>query len=395
MSKLYSASKIFDHFDEVDSFDTNNNKRRNVQSLSQDDKETSSMQTQNNTMAFRPTKFYQVIGQTEIIEYLKLKIAAFKKTRKSLSHTLFLGFSGLGKTTLANVVALEMGVTFHQVMATRIKTFNDLYSIIKNIEEGDVVFIDEIHALSEKMQEHLYGIMEDFKCTIEDKNLNRQIERKIPQFTLIGATTHSGLLQAPLLSRFHYKPTLQPYSLEDLTKMITTVGERVYNIEVPHEVANRLAMLSKRTARIAYSLLHSLMVLAESETPGKVLPSMLDMKLVNRMLKFEQLDPIIGLDIPTRKYLMELIKEDGFLGAETLARMINEQEITVRSMIEPFLFTDIELRYMENGSLKTEIGPFVRITKKGRQSLDIAKMYIKICKDLQKSGWFSTESLNY
>ena len=344
---------------------------------------------------FRPKFFDQVIGQNEVKEYLKHKIVAFKKTRKSLSHTLFLGFSGVGKTTRANVVANEMGVKFHQVMATRIKTFADLYNIIKNIEEGDVVFIDEIHALSEKMQEHLYGIMEDFTCTIEDKNLNRQIQRKIPQFTLIGATTHSGLLKAPLLSRFHYKPTLQPYSLEDLTKMIITAGERIYNIEVPFDVANRLAMLSRRTARIAYNLLHSLMVLAEAETPGKVLPSMLTMKLVNKMLKFEQLDPIIGLDIPSRKYLIELIKEDGFLGADTLARMINEQEITVRSMIEPFLLSNIELKYMENGAVKTEIGSFVRITKKGRQSLDIAKSYMKICQDLQKSGWFANESLNF
>ena len=170
---------------------------------------------------FRPQTFDQVIGQTEIKEFLKLKIAAFKKTRLSLVHTLFLGFSGVGKTTLAHVVANEMGVTFHQIMATRIKTEADLQNVIKNIEENDIVFIDEIHALSPKIQEHLYGIMEDFTCTMEDKNLNRQVIRRIPRFTLIGATTHSGDLNPPLLSRFQYKANLLPYSAEDLTILDT------------------------------------------------------------------------------------------------------------------------------------------------------------------------------
>jgi Holliday junction DNA helicase RuvB len=343
---------------------------------------------------FRPQTFDQVIGQTEIKEFLKLKIAAFKKTRVSLVHTLFLGFSGVGKTTLANVVANEMGVRCHQVMATRIKTWDDFYSIIKNVEENDILFIDEIHALAPKIQEHLYGVMEDFTCTIHDKNLNRQILRRLPRFTLIGATTHSGDLNPPLLSRFQYKANLLPYSTEDLTTMITTAGERIYDISVPYDVANRLAQLSRRTARIAYSLLRSLMDVAEAQTTGKVTPDMLTKSLMNKMLRYEQIDPIIGLDYASRKYIVALLRESGALGSKTIANYINEQESTVTGMIEPFLFSEIELESVDNGNLKVQKGPFVRITKKGRIASVAAYHYIKLCHSLQKQGWFTNESLN-
>lgn len=343
---------------------------------------------------FRPSTFDQVIGQTEIKEFLKLKIAAFKKTRVSLVHTLFLGFSGVGKTTLANVVANEMGVTFHQIMATRIKNEADLYSIIKNIEEGDIVFIDEIHALSPKIQEHLYGIMEDFKYTIEDKNLNRKREMHLPRFTLIGATTHTGDLNPPLLSRFQYKANLLPYNTTELTNMIITAGERIYDIEVPENIARRLAQLSRRTARIAYNLLRSLMDIAEAQTAGKVTPDMLSMKLMYKMLKFEQIDPIVGLDYVSRKYLVALLRENSPLGSKTVANYINEQESTVTGMIEPFLFSEIELQYEDSGSIKVQKSPFARITRKGRIALDPAYKYIKLCQTLQKDGWFSNESLN-
>lgn len=350
---------------------------------------------QMNNQDFRPKLFDQVIGQSETKEYLKIMIASFKKTGKSLAHTLFLGFSGVGKTTLANVVANEMGVTFHQVMATRIKNDEDLYNVIKDIEENDVVFIDEIHALSEKVQEQLYSIMEDFTCTMHDKNLNRLRPYRLPRFTLIGATTHSGELNAPLLSRFGYKAYLQPYSIEDLTQMIITAGDRIHNIEIPENVAKKLAQLSRRTARIAYNLLNSLIVIAEAQTSGKLKSEMLTNKLVIDMLKFEKIDPLIGLDLPSRRYLVELIREGRPVGSRTLSNYIGEQESTVTSMIEPFLFSEIELQYMENGELVKEIGPFVRITGKGRLPLDIAKNYILMCQNLQKSGWFKNESLNF
>ena len=343
---------------------------------------------------FRPKTFDQVIGQTEVKENLRLKIAAFNKTRVSLVHTLFLGFSGVGKTTLANVVAYEMGVTFHQIMATRIKTWADFYNIIKNIEENDVVFIDEIHALAPKIQEHLYGVMEDFTCTVEDKNLNRQRLVKIPRFTLIGATTHSGDLNAPLLSRFQYKANLVPYSNQELTQMITTAADRIYNIEIPHDVASRLAQLSRRTARISYNLLRSFMDLAEAQTPGKVTSDMLTRSLMSKMLRLEQLDPLIGLDYVSRKYIVALLREGGALGARTISNYINEQESTVTSMIEPFLFSEISLEFEDKGEKIIQKSPFIRITRKGRVALEPAYNYILLCQELQARGWFKDESLN-
>ena len=340
---------------------------------------------------FRPTTFDEVIGQQEVKEFLRLKILAFKKTNVSLVHTLFLGFSGVGKTTLANVVANEMGVRFHQIMATRIRSFADLRNVLRGVEENDVVFIDEIHALSQKLQEQLYGIMEDFVLTEDDKNLNRQVITRIPRFTLIGATTHSGDLNAPLLSRFQYKAQLFPYCNEELAKMIISAGKRIYNVEVPYDIANRLAALSRKTARVAYTLLRSLMDMAEAHTTGKVTPEVLTYKLMTTMLKYEKIDPVVGLDSTSRKYLKVLLRENNPVGSKTLGNMINEQESTVTGMIEPFLLSDIEFKMGD----EIKKSPFIRITSKGRVALEPAVNYMNLCQRLQKDGWFVNESLNF
>ena len=394
-NKLYNATDFLDNPTKITMDELY--PKKNIMStanntLTKEHVNTNSNMNQND---FRPKTFDQVVGQDEVKEFLKLKIAAFKKTRTSLVHTLFLGFSGVGKTTLANVVANEMGVTFHQIMATRIKNWADFYNIIKNIEENDVVFIDEIHALDRRIQEHLYGVMEDFSCTIEDKNLNRQRTIRIPRFTLIGATTHTGGLNAPLLSRFQYKAQLVPYSTEDLTKMITSAGQRIYNVDIPYEVAERLAALSRKTARVAYNLLRSLIDVAEAETTGKVTSDTLKPSLMYKMLKYEKIDPIIGLDYTSRRYIVALLRENIPLGKETIANLLQEQESTVITMVEPFLLSEIELKFHEpNGKLVMQKSPFVRITKGGRVALEPALNYIKLCQTLQRQGWFNNESLN-
>lgn len=356
------------------------------------------MTTQVNNMNtdFRPKTFDQVIGQEEIKENLKLKITAFKKTQKSPVHMLFLGFSGAGKTTLANVVANEMGVTFHQVMATRIKNWNDFYSILRNVEENDVLFIDEIHALSGDVQENLYGVMEDFKCTIEDKNLQRQRIINLPKFTLIGATTHTGDLKAALLSRFQYKGQLVPYTVDELTNMVITAGDRVYGLDIPYDIALRIAQLSRKTARVCYTLLRHFVDIAEASTPGKVSKDMLNKTLLYKMLRLHQIDPIVGLDYASRKYIVNLIRESRPIGSKSLANLCQEQESTVISMIEPFLLSEINLEFVNPSTGQTSIvkSPFVRITSKGRIALEAAYKYIKLCQSLQKQGWFNNESLN-
>jgi len=351
------------------------------------------MSTQDNNQDFRPKTFAEVTGQEEIKEYLKINISTFKKNRTAIGHILFLGFSGVGKTTLANVMAAEMGVGFHQVMATRIKTWDDFYSLLKKVEENDVLFIDEIHALNPKIQEHLYGVMEDFTCTIADKNLQQPFIRRLPRFTLIGATTHSGELNAPLLSRFQYKCNLNPYSVDELTEMVISAGERIYNITVPHEIANRIAKLSRRTARNCYNILKAYMVVVEANYPGKIKSNMLSEDLLYKTLKYLQIDPIVGLDNVARKYLVTLLRDSSPLGSRSLATMIYEQESTLLHTVEPFLFSEIELEYLTKDGQKKMVGPFAKITKKGRWYTENAVKYIKLCNTLKQSGWFANESL--
>jgi Holliday junction DNA helicase RuvB len=346
-----------------------------------------------NHMDFRPKTFDQIIGQEEVKENLKLKIAAFKKTNKSVVHMLFLGFSGVGKTTMANAVANEMGVNFHQIMATRIKTWADFYNILKDVEENDIIFIDEIHALDRKIQEQLYGVMEDFTCTIEDKNLNRVRLVKINRFTMIGATTHTGKLNDALINRFQYKCQLLPYTHLELSKMVQTAGERIYNVDVPEEIALRLAQLSRKTARVAYNLLRTFMDTAEASTPGRVRSDMLTKDLMYKTLKLEQIDPIVGLDYASRKYLITLLREEKALGSRSIASMINEQESTVLNTIEPFLLSDIKLEFQKQGQIVESVKPFIKITPKGRISTESAYHYIKLCQNLQAQGWFPNESL--
>jgi Holliday junction DNA helicase RuvB len=346
-----------------------------------------------NHMDFRPKTFDQIIGQEEVKENLKLKIAAFKKTNKSVVHMLFLGFSGVGKTTMANAVANEMGVNFHQIMATRIKTWADFYNILKDVEENDIIFIDEIHALDRKIQEQLYGVMEDFTCTLEDKNLNRVRLVKINRFTMIGATTHTGKLNDALLNRFQYKGQLLPYTHLELSKMVQTAGERIYNVEIPEEISLRLAQLSRKTARVAYNLLRTLMDTAEASTDGRVRSDMLTKDLMYKTLKLEQIDPLVGLDYASRKYLLTLLREEKPLGSRSIGSMINEQESTVLNTIEPFLLSDIKLEFQKQGQTVELNKPFIKITPKGRVSTESAYHYIRLCQNLQSHGWFPNESL--
>lgn len=345
---------------------------------------------------FRPKKFDDIVGQDEVKEYLKIKITAFKKTRVSVGHLLFLGYSGSGKTTMANVMATEMGVGFHSVMATRIKTWDDFYNILKKVKLNDVLFIDEIHALSPKIQEQLYGVMEDFTITLQDKSLNEQIQTRIPNFTLIGATTHSGDLNPPLLSRFQYKGQLMPYSISQLTDIVKSAGKRIYKLEIPHDVANYIAKVSRKTARICYSLLRGYIDLVEAKNPGKIDSSMLTMEMLYKLLKLEQIDPVIGLDYASRKYIVTMLRENKPIGSRSLANMIQEQESTVVQMIEPFLLSDIELEYRDSGGAsKIQTGPFAKLTKSGRIATRESLNYIKLCKALQRQGWFNNESFEF
>ena len=342
---------------------------------------------------FRPTKFEDIIGQDNVKEYLQMKIAAYKKTLNPVPHILLLGSSGLGKTTLANVFAMELGVTFHSHMATKIKTWEDFYNILKKVRAHDVLFIDEIHALPPKVQEALYSVMEDFKCPLLDKNLINPITVSIPKFTLIGATTHGGMIKGPLIGRFQYKGYLIDYNNEQLSGMAKNACRRIYGIDLPDTTASKMASTCKRTARNVYSMLRNLIDVAESDTRGMVFGEHLTPSMLLKTLKMERIDPYVGLDPISRKYLTVLLRENTSLGSRTIANMINEQEITVVYMIEPFLTSEIALEFKSNNMPKIINGPFVRITPKGRVITEAGRTYLSICRNLQHSGWFTGENL--
>lgn len=352
----------------------------------------------------RPGTFDAIVGQEETKRLLTLKIKAFKKTNSSVGHLLFLGPPGTGKTTLSNVVATEMGVTFHSIMGNKLKSWTDIYNLIKNVQENDVVFIDEIHCLTEKNQEYLYGIMEDFTYTIENKTLARPQLMKCPRFTLIGATTHTGALNGPFLSRFHHIVNLVPYTDAQLSELVIKSCYRQHQLELPVQIANTIAKLSHKTPRLANMILSNLIEVGHGTYSEKLRSSHLDKTLLEETLKMMGVDPLIGLNRAQRLYLKNLLKEctphsyDGetmppnckCLGIKPLANMCKEQQNTIENFIEPPLLQEIE--YVVPFKNTVQKGALVKITKHGRTPLQSAWMYMKTMENFQKKlNWFETE----
>lgn len=350
--------------------------------------------TKNHSTEFRPQFLGDVLGQEEVKDAFRIKKAGFQKTGKLPGHVLLLGAPGVGKTTLAKVLANELGVEFREIMGHRIERFSDILDVLNNIGEGKqcIIFIDEIHALSKQIQEELYPIMEDFAYDYYDTYFEVHRRVKLPRFTLIGATTHAGNLNAPLLSRFQDIYELAPYNIEQLTSMVKNAGRRVYGVEVPNDVADNIARLSRSTARHAYNLLHSLMETAEAFVAGQVQGNHLTKELLTKTLRLKRIDPIIGLDASQRKYLVTMLRERVPIGAKSLAAMINEQESTISYKVEPFLLSDIIL--LVSGEEK--YGALARITKRGRIATELAQDYVRMCQSLQRNdGWFVNESLSF
>jgi Holliday junction resolvasome RuvABC ATP-dependent DNA helicase subunit len=174
--------------------------------------------------------------------------------------------------------------------------------------------------------------------------------------------------------------------------MIAKAAQRMYSVELPNDIAIMMAKLSRKTARHAYSLLNSYMEVVEAMTPGSVRSSDLTSDILLKALRLKRLDPVLGLDVASRKYLVTMLRERSPLGAKSLATMINEQEATITNMIEPFLFSDIEFAIGD----ETFYGAMARPSRKGRMATEIAEAYIKACQDMQRQeGWFSNESLSF
>ena len=285
-------------------------------------------------LSLRPKSLSEYIGQDKAKENLKIYITAAKQRNESLDHVLLYGPPGLGKTTLAGIIAREMGVNLRVTSGPAIEKQGDLVAILTSLEEGDVLFIDEIHRLSRNVEEILYPAMEDFSLDIiiGKGPSARSIRLDVPHFTLVGATTRSGQLTAPLRDRFGVLLRLELYSPEQLAEIIMR-SAGILNIECDRDGALEIASRSRGTPRIANRLLKRVRDIAQVEFDGAITE-----KVATAALSRFEIDEL-GLDEFDRKMLTTIIHHynGGPVGLETLAAAIGEEAITIEDVYEPYL----------------------------------------------------------
>jgi len=284
--------------------------------------------------AIRPKLLNDYTGQAPVREQMRIFIDAARKRSESLDHVLIFGPPGLGKTTLAHIVANEMQVQLKQTSGPVIEKAGDLAGLLTNLEPNDVLFIDEIHRLSPSIEEVLYPAMEDFQLDIMigEGPAARSIKIDLPPFTLVGATTRAGLLTSPLRDRFGIVQRLEFYSVEDLIKIVTR-SAHCLQLGMEPDGAAEIARRSRGTPRIANRLLRRARDFAEVKgngiISGEIAASALDLLSVD----------IRGLDVLDRKFLMSIIEkfEGGPVGIESLAASVGEDRGTLEDVIEPYL----------------------------------------------------------
>ncbi len=282
----------------------------------------------------RPQQIREYIGQTAVREQLQLSMDAAKMRSEALDHVLLYGPPGLGKTTLSNIIAQEMGVTLRQTSGPVIEKPGDLAAILTRLEPHDVLFIDEIHRLSPIVEEVLYPAMEDFQIDIiiGDGPAAQSVKIDIPPFTLVGATTRAGLLTSPLRDRFGLVQRLEFYSDEELTQIITRSAQ-ILGIEAEETGAEEIARRSRGTPRIANRLLRRVRDYAQVKGGGIITSDIADLSL--QLLEVDRL----GLDKMDRRFLEMLIEkfEGGPVGIDNMATALGEERGTIEDVIEPFL----------------------------------------------------------
>lgn len=307
-----------------------------------------SEQEENFNLSLRPKLLSECVGQHNVREKLSIAIEAAKKRKEPLEHILFYGPPGLGKTTLANVVANEMAAKVRCTSGPALAKAGDIMGLLSNVNTGDVLFIDEIHRLSTPVEEFIYPAMEDFKVdyTVDSGIHAKTINFPLKKFTLIGATTRAGLLSAPLRSRFGMMYHLDFYTVDDL-KEILARSTRVLNLQYEQGTLELIAACSRGTPRVANRLLKRVRDYAQVKGSG-----VLSVKIVESSLKMERIDKL-GLDEVDRAVLHALadVYEGGPAGIEAIAATLGEERDTLEDVVEPYLL---------------QIG-FLRRTKRGRE----------------------------
>ena len=319
-----------------------------------------------NEQALRPKEFIDFQGQDKVVDNLRVFIQAATQRKEALDHVLLHGPPGLGKTTLANIIANELGVSIKTTSGPVLDKAGDLAGLLTNLEERDVLFIDEIHRLNPIVEEYLYSAMEDYQIDImiETGPNARSVQIEISPFTLIGATTRSGLLTSPLRARFGIKSRLEYYHEELLSKIIAR-SSSILDVSISNEASSEIAGRSRGTPRIANALLRRVRDFAQIKGDGNI-----DQKITEYALSALNVDEH-GLDEMDNRILSTIIDKfkGGPVGLTTIATAVGEQAGTIEEVYEPFLI----------------MGGYLMRTPRGRQATDLAFKHLgKIKPDSQK-----------